>query len=628
MRSTVLTKIVLATVLLAVMGPTAWVEHPATIHYRSIGIHIGNLYDTGSASVTGGTSVVLFTGVRLPTNIGRGDRLTLESDGEHTEVLYILSRDSAAQVTVQTPTAYDHSAAPYAIARAYHSIQAWEDDRQGNLVADNRLEVGVLYNDGPFRCSRAPHADCNLHERRPYAMATIDGSRTDAQHFLWLTVAEGQRHRGMAGIGVVLDGEGTTKLGVRIRDHYTRVEWLELTRFRGADGAAAIEVEKAKRVLLAQLLIHDFDDRRASTVGIKGRQQSAFTVRNCLIYDGDAAGIRTTERHGTAAIENCTIIGMAQRGVYEDEGRYTVRNTIAMGNRRADFAVARRRQAHNLSSDGTAHGPGSLTHKDPFAQFVALTPHFVDLHLRAGADAIATGESLATSFQDDMDGETRFGAWDIGADGFNTLPVAHAGQAVYAVTGSPVHLDGSASYDPAGNLLTFAWFLVEAPAGSQEVLSDPFRPNPQFVPDVSGPYTFELLVHNGQVEGQPDRMTLTAFTANAPPNARAGHDQSALVGAVVALDGTGSYDPEQASLEVHWSFEAVPVGSALTDAGIAVSNSPTPQFVPDVEGLYVVRLHVSDGVLTDDDTVQVMAHHPNVAPQCACWTRRHGTARS
>jgi RHS repeat-associated protein len=538
----------------------------------------------------------------------------LDPEGGHRKVLYILSRDSATQVTVQTPATYDYSDVPYTIRRAYRSIQAWENARQGNLVADNRLEVGMLYNDGPFRCQPVEQAGCSFHERKPYALATIDGSRTDAQHFMWLTVAEGQRHQGIAGSGVVLDGEGTTKLGVRVRDHYTRVEWLELTRFRGADGAAAIEVEHAKHVLLAQLLIHDFDDRRASTVGIKGREQSHFTVRNCLIYDGDAAGIRTTERHGTATIENCTIVGMAQRGVYEDEGRYTVRNTIAMGNRRADFAVPWRRQAHNLSSDGTAQGPGSLPHKDPLAQFVALTPHFVDLHLRAGADAIGTGESLVASFNEDVDGDTRFGAWDIGADGFNTLPVAHAGQDVHAALGSSIQLDGSASYDRAGNLLTFQWFLVEAPAGSQVVLADPFRPNPQFEPDLPGPYVFELVVHNGKVESVPDRMTLLAFSDNAPPNARAGRDQYALVGAVVPLDGTGSDDPEQASLDVHWSFDAVPVGSALTDADIVGSDSATPEFVPDVEGLYVINLHVSDGTLTDDDTVQVIARHPNVAP--------------
>jgi hypothetical protein len=69
---------VLTAVLLAVFGPTASLEHPPAINYRSIGINTSILYDTGGASVSGGSSVVHFTGARLPTNIGRGDRLILD----------------------------------------------------------------------------------------------------------------------------------------------------------------------------------------------------------------------------------------------------------------------------------------------------------------------------------------------------------------------------------------------------------------------------------------------------------------------------------------------------------------------------------------------------------------------
>jgi hypothetical protein len=75
-------------------------------------------------------------------------------------------------------------------------------------------------------------------------------------------------------------------------------------------------------------------------------------------------------------------------------------------------------QSYNMSEDATAAGTGSLTGQVPSAQFVSLTPGSEDLHLRAGAPAIDAGTSLAGSFTNDVDGDTRplQSGWDMGAD--------------------------------------------------------------------------------------------------------------------------------------------------------------------------------------------------------------------
>ena len=112
-------------------------ENPSlTTNFRSIGTNTGILAggDSSTASVARGLTTVTFSGVSLPATIGKGDKLTFDPAGIN-EVRYIISRDSATRVTLQSAVANDHAGGVvYTITRAYNTIQAWENDRDGNLV--------------------------------------------------------------------------------------------------------------------------------------------------------------------------------------------------------------------------------------------------------------------------------------------------------------------------------------------------------------------------------------------------------------------------------------------------------------------------------------------------------------
>ncbi|HEX9892614.1 MAG TPA: hypothetical protein VGA78_01770, partial [Gemmatimonadales bacterium] len=178
--------------------PTPPAEFPAEPIYRSIGTNSGTLYSTGNASINAGQTAVNFGGgasLPSPTAVGAvgvGDKLVIGS-----ETFFILSRDSATQVTVQAAAASTHTDEAYTITRAYNSFQAWEDPcgatpclptssggRGGNLVGENRIEVGVAYKDGVFS---------------PTTTTLVNGSTTDANYYMRLTVGVGQRHSGVAG---------------------------------------------------------------------------------------------------------------------------------------------------------------------------------------------------------------------------------------------------------------------------------------------------------------------------------------------------------------------------------------------------------------------------------------------
>jgi hypothetical protein len=398
--------------------------HFATVNFRSIGTRRGAL-DAGDgvarrATSTAGAVTVRFEGPgQLPATVGRGDELVLAPGEANQLVGHIASRDGATRVRLQRPVDVSLSGVPFIIRRSFASIQAWEDARQGNLVAAGRIEVGILYGDGPFRCGPAAESGCLFDGERVEAMAVVDGSVTNAGHYMALEAAEGERHRGTAGTGVVLDGESTTRLGIRVRDHHTRIRGLELRGFGNQEGAAAIAVERARHVLLENLLIHDLDTTGASVAGVRAGILGDFTLRNTVIHGG-ATGVRIDRPNATGSVENCTVFGMSGWGIREGSGLLNVRNTVSMGNGEGDFQVRRGTQDHNLSSDETAAGPGALTGRPPEGQFRSLDAGSPDLRLRPTADAAGAGTVLYPAFDTDMEGEQRpsgpNAGWSMGAD--------------------------------------------------------------------------------------------------------------------------------------------------------------------------------------------------------------------
>ncbi|MEK6608240.1 MAG: hypothetical protein AABZ30_11305, partial [Myxococcota bacterium] len=165
-----------------------------------------------------------------------------------------------------------------------------------------------------------------------------------------------------------------------------------------------------------------------------------------------------------------------------------------------------------------------------------------------------------------------------------------------------VLLDGSASEDPQGRPLTFAWGFVALPAGSTVALNDATATKPSFVPDLAGAYVAWLTVSNGIFASAPARLTVTVTSCGAAPpavDAIAAEPAMPATGQVVELssDVTDADNAKDCTLDppqtfaYAWSLVDQPAGS---EARLTSPSSKSPSFVADVPGDYEVALVVTD----------------------------------
>jgi hypothetical protein len=113
-------------------------------------------------------------------------------------------------------------------------------------------------------------------------------------------------------------------------------------------------------------------------------------------------------------------------------------------------------------------------------------------------------------------------------------------------------------------------------------------------------YTFTIWLVDSYGKSS-DQLTGSINIVNGIPVANAYPDYLAwTTGTNIELDGTNSSDPNGDAIFYNWSIIEAPPSSQAT---IAMTQSSTVNFVPDVDGEYRVRLIVNDG-LEDSDAYE------------------------
>jgi hypothetical protein len=181
----------------------------------------------------------------------------------------------------------------------------------------------------------------------------------------------------------------------------------------------------------------------------------------------------------------------------------------------------------------------------------------------------------------------------------NVAPKASAGINREMLVGGELVLDASSSTDANGDALTYAWEIFDKPTASakKDLLSASEGVKTFFVPDVVGTYRVRLVASDVVLKSDPVLVTITVSNKNLPPVADVtGSDSDGAVGTAVNLDGSASADPNDDALTYAWTTVYAPPGSIKNLLNIA---APIAKFLPDLPGLYVFSLVVTERFLSN-----------------------------
>lgn len=179
----------------------------------------------------------------------------------------------------------------------------------------------------------------------------------------------------------------------------------------------------------------------------------------------------------------------------------------------------------------------------------------------------------------------------------NQPPVADAGDNHSVSVGTPLVIDGSASFDPDGDPLEFAWRIAERPTGSGAQVFDGDQIESVLIPDRAGVYVVQLVVFDGELFSSPATTTITA-TGSLSPAATIG----ASGGAVGLPDGSGVLIPPG----------ALPSATLIGIGEIPPSNGTLPPHAVPVSAVY--RLSPS-GQSFDKPVQIIIPYDANLLPK-------------
>lgn len=166
--------------------------------------------------------------------------------------------------------------------------------------------------------------------------------------------------------------------------------------------------------------------------------------------------------------------------------------------------------------------------------------------------------------------------------------------------GETIEFDGTDSFDPDGDPLTYEWdFDDGSPVTTEE--------SPSHSYDSVGLYEVSLTVDDSWTDGTDTTTQLIEIVADVEPVvADAGDELFIFTGVDVTLDGTDTENPSGRDISYSWDLGN---GVVLEDAG------PTPTVSYAEEGVYTVELTVEDFTgAVDTDTVRVEARDENLDP--------------
>ena len=180
--------------------------------------------------------------------------------------------------------------------------------------------------------------------------------------------------------------------------------------------------------------------------------------------------------------------------------------------------------------------------------------------------------------------------------GDDDAPTADAGDDQTVDENTPTTLDGSGSFDPELEILSYSW---RQRAGPSVTLTNPAVEKPTFTaPNVTPNgimLNFELFVTDVVGQQRRDDVEITVFGSNDQPIADAGDDQTVLEKTAVMLDASNSFDPDVDDIMTYQWNQTEGKAVTLSDPTSKLPTFEAPVFEDAGDQPLIFELIVTDG---------------------------------
>ena len=211
------------------------------------------------------------------------------------------------------------------------------------------------------------------------------------------------------------------------------------------------------------------------------------------------------------------------------------------------------------------------------------------------APGITSGKALAFNLAvTNKAGITGKASCLVNVSSADKAPSANAGADQIVSPYANVTLDGSGSSDPDGAIASYKWVQINGP--NVEILNAHTAYASFVAPDAGPPgasLVFQLQVTDQFGLTMRDQCTVNVVNAEQPPLASAGPNQTAAAMSSVTLDGSGSYDPVNATDSYRWKqISGAPV--TLSDPMAEAPVFTAPAYVDAQSSDLLFMLTVTD----------------------------------
>lgn len=256
---------------------------------------------------------------------------------------------------------------------------------------------------------------------------SIAGFTCSATNYVKITAPEGERHNGTDNGGVTFKYYDMGAYGavLNINSSYCIIEYMivKISTWNSYTKGITMHGDYISGATIRNNLVTTFSyHTNSSMTAIASDSRFSTTkIYNNIVYNFNRDGGTNKSYTGINAVWSQLVYNnttfQCDTGMVGGSGSLPVaKNNISYGNYNVDYWSFNPASTNNLSSDATAPAYNTY-YRNKTLSFVNTTSGSEDLHLAStDTDAIDMGADLSGTFTDDIDGKTRSGTWDIGAD--------------------------------------------------------------------------------------------------------------------------------------------------------------------------------------------------------------------